>query len=433
MNEGVKHPLPFGILIAFPIIALLIIPITTVVRYSFPGTLPAQLMPHFDKLSGGVLLVIGGLLLLANSGRIKFDPFAGVALIMIVMATATGAIYYLDPYEERYARFFLPHISGALLMLTGYLTMRQNPDWSPEQIQKWGKALAHFALILLVVTYPLYLVLNPILAIAFTPTAAIFAMAYFLMHRKPIPVGICMMIVLVSGKRGSLLGMLVLLLVAAIFWLNSNRPSARNLGLACIAGFVFLGLVVVPTILTIDPNVLPGPARTSVSRIQFAAQAVDSGSLNLATAGRFGEIQYSWNDYSHKQSNYWLGTGYGWWFWDFNIIELDGYTNIERQHYVHVSPFNFVYLYGFPLALIFFAVLAVSIVQVWKYAVAVVDTRPTEAAIVLFIIGRLSEGLTGATWLTDPLTWMLLGLMVARSASFAWRPEPSRGALPSTA
>lgn len=433
MNEKLKSPLPFGVLIAFPIIALLIIPITNVVRYSFPGTPPAILMPHFDKLSGAVLLIVGGLLLLANAGKIKFDVFSGLALVMILMATITGAIYYLDPYQDRYARFFLPHISGALLMLLGYLTMRQNPNWSYEDIHRWGKWLATFALVLLMIAYPLYLVLNPILAIAFTPTAAIFAMAYFLIHRKPIPVGICMMIVLVSGKRGSLLGMLVMLLVVAVFWLHSNHRSLRTLGFAGVASFFFLGFVVVPTMLTIDPAILPGPMQTAVSRIQFAATAVDSGSLNLATAGRFGEIQYSWNEYAARQSNFWLGTGYGWWFWDFNIIELDGYSNIERQHYVHVSPFNFIYLYGVPLATVFFLVLTAALVQITRYAIANLESQPTEAAIVLFIYARLAEGLTGATWLTDPLTWMLLGLMVARSASLQWKPAPARRALDATA
>jgi hypothetical protein len=112
--------------------------------------------------------------------------------------------------------------------------------------------------------------------------------------------------------------------------------------------------------------------------------------------------------------------GYGWSY--FNAAEIEGIgTHDFYSHYVHMSPLNFVFLYGVPMALLFFAVLWLTLARAYRWVFAHRGPRSAEFGLVLFVMGSLVVGFVGYNYATEPLIWLVFGLLTA----IATRAQPA--------
>jgi len=377
---------------------------------------------QYDKVILAITVLVGILGLLRGRRQGELDGFGLLMLFMVAWATGLGLLIFFFEDRSRSFRYFLPQFAGGLMMLVNYLYFSKAlGDWQ-GWLTKFMERVAPIFFAVNVFSFLVYVVFIPELNIAFSASAILVPFAWYMVKRNPIMAISCLALIFISGKRGTMLAALLAVVVLLCLWSVCQSGKLRGYGFIGLISLGSLVAVIVPVALTVDIQTLPGPIRGSLGRIQLALRESEGGDLRVATAGRSGEVEDSWKTYSQIPRNYAMGTGYGWWFWNYGLISIRGYTEAQPAHYIHASPLNYVYLYGIPMASLFLLTLAGKLFAVFRYLARQPVMPAGLTALFIFIVARLSEGATGASWYTDPLIWMAMGLVVGMTKSPARAP-----------
>jgi len=375
----------------------------------------ALVVMQYDKVILAITVLVGLLGLLRQRREMPLDGLSLTMLVMVAWATGLGLLIFVFEDRSRSFRYFLPQFAGGLMMLVNYLFFsRLTPDCGDWVTKLMDRAAPIFFGINLV-SFLVYVVFIPELNIAFSASALLVPFAWYMIRRNPVMALASLGLIFVSGKRGTMLAAMLALIAVLCLWSMGRSAKLRGYGFLGLISFVTALAVIVPVALTVELESLPGPIRGSLGRIQMALREGEAGDLRLATAGRSGEIEDSWKTFSSEPRNMVIGTGYGWWFWNYGLISIRGYTEAQRSHYIHASPLNYVYLYGPPIATIFFLLLAGKLMAMFRWLARQPVLPEGIAALFIFLVARLAEGATGASWYTDPLIWMVLGTLVGVS------------------
>ncbi len=370
---------------------------------------------QYDKVILAITVLVGLLGLLRGRKQAEMDGFGLLMLFMVAWATGLGLLIFFLEDRSRSFRYFLPQFAGGVMMLVNYLYFSKFAGDCQEWLTKFMERVAPIFFVVNFMSFLVYVVFIPELNIAFSASALLVPFAWYMIRRNPVMALACLGLILISGKRGTMLAAILAIIVVLCLWSVCQNGKLRGYGFVGLMSLGTLTAIIVPVALTVDIQNLPGPIRGSLGRVQMALREGESGDLRLATAGRSGEVEDSWKTYSQIPRNYALGTGYGWWFWNYGLISIRGYTEAQPSHYIHASPLNFVYLYGIPMASLFLLTLAGKLFATFRYLARQPVMPAGLAALFIFVVARLAEGATGASWYTDPLIWMAMGLVVGMS------------------
>jgi hypothetical protein len=364
-----------------------------------------QAIGHYNKILNPVLVLLA-FMSLAVGARQRVDPFLAVSGVMIPMGVVIGLLHGGD------LRYFVSHLFVGLFIAVLYAAA-YNTRWDPTWLADWtgrvsavmtgafAASLAVFWGIVLVAGRPLYLGVGT--------AALLLPFAYYLTRRRWLSVLLVALLILVSGRRGTWLGMLMI--VVAFFPVASARGLALRLG----GGFVLFALVVVGSFLLepyLDVASLPAPLDSLVAKWYLLNFLSEDFEVGRGSSGRSAEIEYAFRQFATSPWHWMSGMGYGWSY--FNAAEIKGIeTRNFYSHYVHVSPLNIVLLHGIPTAGLFFWVLWRRLERIHRWSVTVGGRGSVEFALVLFLVGSFVVGLTGYNYAIDPLLWLVLGILAS--------------------
>lgn len=389
---------------------------------------------NYDKVILSITVLVGLFGLIRSRDDTKLDGLGFVMLFMVLWATGLGVLSFFFEDRSRSFRYFLPQFAGGVMMTVAYLYFSKIPREAHQWLDTFMARAAPTLMCVSVTSFLVYIVFIPELNIAFSASTFLVPFAWFLIKKNPIGALTCFAFIFISGKRGTMIAALFALLVLLVLWSVSRSPKDRSAGFLGLISIFALAVTILPLVLTVDIQTLPGPIRGSLGRIQLALResSEEGGDLRVATAGRSGEIEDSWKTYASKPRNYWIGTGYGWWFWNYGIIAIKGYDNVRKSHYIHASPINYIYWYGIPIASIFFLLLLGKLFSVFTYISKMEVVSPGLAALFIFLVGRFTEGATGASWYTDPFIWIAFGTVVGLTRLPERQKETAPNAVPAT-
>ena len=210
---------------------------------------------------------------------------------------------------------------------------------------------------------------------------------FFLSQRRYWSYVLCLMLVLVSGKRAPLLSMLVpaaLLLVRSV-----SRPTLRNVLLSALVVIV----AVLGSRFAYDSGILY--RFDSILSLDVS----DYSSLYRATSGRSDELSGLWEHLQALRERWWIGSGFGGRFLKESMF-ADQYS-LEWRHYLHVSALTYVLMFGAPFTFILLALIARVF---WRNRSRLGDF------FVLSMVVTFVGAFFGASLIVEPVFWFFLGI-----------------------
>jgi len=362
---------------------------------------------HYHKIVNPLLVLLAWGLLLARE-RIRVDALMAVSLLGIVTATLVGVGADGEP------RYFVSHLFVGLFALSLYGAAR-NTAWPSD----WLEEFTRRASAVLLLTY--LVILSVFWAVVLSGRQLYFgvgtgdltlAVAYYLVRRRWVAAGLGIVLIAASGKRGSYLGLLTLV----CFWLPI--PGKRRLALRGLVVLALVLLVVAGSFLA-EPYLqrldLPFGVRAVMDKWFLLNPFVSGFDIGRASGGRSAEIAYAVRELGRDATAWLTGLGYGWSY--AYVITMGQQTSgTERSHYLHLSPLNYVLLYGIPLSLALFVATWRVLARVYRWVAVQRGRRSVEYAWVLATIGSLAIGLTGYSYGTDASLWLGLGMLASLSS-----------------
>ena len=229
----------------------------------------------------------------------------------------------------------------------------------------------------------------------------------FLAQRRYWMYLLCVVLVLLSGKRAPLLTMLVpagLLLVRSV-----TRPTLRTV--------LFSIMVIVVSVAGVHYAYQSGMLYRFDALLSLDVS--DYSSLYRATSGRSDEFTGLWNHMQAEPSRWWVGSGFGGRF----LMEtaFAGQYTMAWRHYLHFSLFTYLLMFGAPFTLMFLVLLG----RIFWRNRSRLDDFFFMAMVVTFV-----GAFFGASLIVEPVFWFFLGInarVAALSAPmrpFALKPSP---------
>jgi hypothetical protein len=366
---------------------------------------------HYHKVLVPLAMFVA-VLLIASRKRLRLDLLG----LCLLLAVPWGIVVGLGSGGA--ARPFISHLgAGAFAFLVYSASRLALPD--PEWLRRLWRVASYSILIAYALSiaafWTISMVTGETLYLGIGTGDVLFAMSYFLVYERRWLAALCVTVVILSGKRGTLLAMLITLLYALrVSWL---RGFYRRSLFACVmaVGFVFLSLYFRDSITSVG---WPSAITRVLEKWYQVDPFQEEFDIDVAFSGRNQEIALAFGKLADRPHQLLTGMGYGWsYFFDARIAGSD--TTDFVSHYVHLSPANFVLLYGAPFALLLTGLLVVVMARGYL-------TRDRDNAhlmrkvLALYCIGTFVSSLSGYTYATDPLFWTALGTL---SATGLWRQE----------
>ena len=364
---------------------------------------------HYHKVLVPLAMLVS-VLVLQKERRIRLDAFGLCLLAAILWGIVIGLVHGGS------VRPFLSHLGAGVFAFLVYSASRAKPADA-----EWLRSFARAASYAILVSYALSIaafwtistVTGNVLYLGIGTGDMLFAMSYFLVYRLRWPAVFCLLVVLLSGKRGALLAMLVLMLYGVgVSWL---RGFYRRTLLACLAAaaLIWVSLYFRDSVVSVG---WPSPISSVLDKWYQIDPSSENFDIDVAFSGRNQEIILAFGKFMSRAHHWVTGMGYGWsYFYDARIPGSE--TTDFISHYVHLSPANFVLLYGAPMALVVLFLMQRVIAR--SYRIREEDTAGRmRKVLALYCISAFVSSLSGYTYATDPLFWMALGVL---STADTWR------------
>ncbi|NER93882.1 MAG: hypothetical protein F6J86_08585 [Symploca sp. SIO1B1] len=238
------------------------------------------------------------------------------------------------------------------------------------------------------------------------PSMAIALSGYSIYHTF-LSFGIAVLVIL-GGKRGSMLAMVVMILVSLLL--------SKKRGFTKVEFFLYI-LIITIIVVGITINLINGfeyginsfLPDMIVNRFQVFINYFSSGNLdiNLALSERHLDILDSWRAWQNDKMALFSGFGLG------AVIESS--AGVSRST-IHISPIALAYIFGMPLAIILIVkVVNIPIKNIVKFKRNKLDIERLQWC--LTSIGLLAMSLSVFSFLQDPVLWISLGVLSGQSNS----------------
>ncbi len=209
---------------------------------------------------------------------------------------------------------------------------------------------------------------------------------FILLQGKFKAVFVGVIFVVLSGKRATLLNVILELVMYFSYMLRSitlkSIPKVILIAGVFIAGFTI--------------SYSQGAFSRFESSLQFDLN--DEDAMLYATSGRWQEVTGIIEHHNTKPERWILGAGFGGryeWF-----IPLDNY--LEMKHYAHFAPFAYIFLFGIPFTILLYSFFIYYIVKAKHYL--------ANPFMIVFVVGVFSS-FFGANLFVDIKIWIFLGVV----------------------
>lgn len=354
-----------------------------------------------------LLLIFGGLL---DSNHPQRRPTGFLALIgaMIISSAVMTGVHEGDPFDILgnamrlifvfSAMFFLTNVAGAYSAFWNRHLKLLSKIFLATSLG--GTLLMHLAAL---AGFAVYFGLQT--------TAAFLSFAYGIVAQRVLLVLLSLVALVGSGKRGGMLGAVVILLVYVAIAVGRVRVG-RVIGMAAALSVTLVLLYVF--------QLLP---ETILGRIDFLFSDGDVD-LNDITAGRVVEAAAALDRLRDNPFAWVTGFGLG------SAINLDAFGGSQVST-IHFSPLGMVMIFGLPLTFLFY-------LAILYYAVAGFrlcrDGRVARPFVVLYLVfvAEIAFSFTAFTILQSFLLWFALAYLVVNMRPMAATPTvPARPQVPS--
>jgi hypothetical protein len=235
----------------------------------------------------------------------------------------------------------------------------------------------------------------------FATPSVLLPFSYYLVKGNKRNVWLSAAVIFFSSKRGVLLAMF-----AVLFLYLARRYANRlsSLLILCFAGTVIaltLSIITVSMIDFSDVFVLSSIA----NKLTLLNPWSESFDIGIATAGRSNEIAGVLPKFLEDPLNLLWGLGLG---WSYEHTAPAGY--VLKYHYVHISPLNFLFQFG-AFITTFFMLLIYNVLSKFYKTLQASKFQTIDYVIFLYFSGLFVFALTAYMWGTNPMIWILLGIM----------------------
>jgi len=232
--------------------------------------------------------------------------------------------------------------------------------------------------------------------LGFSSTPLLIPFIYYMIHKRYFLLLFTIILIFISGKRGVFIILPIIGIVYLYFVMNIRAF------LIVIVKILLFVLLVGIFIYYSNVYLL---FESSINKFNLILDALKSDELNLhslaiMSSGRTIEIIQGINELTKYDS--WLyGLGYG-----FKIVvsSVDG-SYFLTNHYVHMSFFNFILLYGLPLSFVFLIVFSYKVL---RKLYRLKQRTDLEQFFIMLTIGFLLVGLTNYSMSFNPMIWIVL-------------------------
>jgi hypothetical protein len=385
-------------------------------RLGWPAWQDVPIIWQYPKVLFGASVALAALYICARlaNRRLRFDFVATVLLLMVLLGTMNGLVKVA--FEIHPWRFFIPHLASGVMMLFCYLAFANLDGAYDDWLRRFFSRVSTAVFWTMVIGFSLFVwrryTADRVIYWGFNSQNLIVPFVWFAIAGSPFKAGAAALMVVLNGKRGVVLALAAVLgalVVRDLFRQGLNAKLRAVLATSVL--MVMLGGAVA-VVAFADPESLPAGLSDTVWKWNLLNPAQENFDPELASAGRFLEIQDSMRAWAALPEGYVAGSGYGFWFRSLGLLERD-YSDI-RLHYIHFSPLNFVYQTGPFLAFGLFAGITLLIGRTFVRALRTADgARNVRLVICLVVVADLAGGLTGYSYGTDTKIWALLGLLAS--------------------
>jgi len=363
---------------------------------------------HYHKFLIPVIIILAltGIIFLIINRRLKFDSVS----IILLTALFFGSFVGILNFETMSLRYFISHFFGALFMLVVYLyAINQNIDiiWLEKFI---GKSSVWLVIIFFLVLSFFWVVsifiFDGNLYLGIGTGYLILPFAYYLVHSKFKLSFFVFFLILVSGKRGPLLSVIIVFLFFLPFYFKKNLIKSIFITLITVGFFLFL-ILITEGLTNFEglPIYLSGP----LQKLSVLNPNAESYNEDLAFSGRNQELILASTHFFKSSINIFIGHGFGWSYF-FNAVIQGSTTTDFNVHYVHIAPANFFLTLGFPLAVLILSTIGFGFVKAYLISIIKPPSKIT-LVILLFWIGDFANSLSGYSYPIDPLFWLSLAYL----------------------
>jgi hypothetical protein len=343
----------YGYEVNFIIKVPLIIYFLLVVFFHFKNKLILNPLTFFF-LGFSILSFFYGVLV-GNSIDNKF--FSHIYFASIPILGASFGYHFARLYEEKFRSFFLKIINISFYITCFILLIYFYLHFITGSVAYWGFGTDMHLLI-----------------------------PFILLQGKYSAVLVGIIFVVLSGKRATLLNVILELMMYFSYMLRSLRikslPKTIFITSVFIACFTFAYSL--------------GAFSRFEASLQFDLN--DEDAMLYATSGRWQEITGIIEHHNAKPERWILGSGFGGryeWF-----IPLDNY--LEMKHYAHFAPFAYIFLFGVPFTVLLYSFFIFYIIKGRDYL--------ANPFMIVFVVGVFSS-FFGANLFVDIKIWIFFGVV----------------------
>lgn len=377
---------------------------------------------HLNKLVTGSVITFC-LISLILSRSVSLNAFSTFMFFGLLLGLV-NSIFYIDSVSPS---SFISHLTHWALMFICFAASR-SVRWDLVGLWKSFRKVVVFILILNALFFLILNVLRQITTqrvyVGSSAEELLMPISWFLVSPNYLLVGIALVLILLSGKRGPLLAAFTMVIFYVFF------KKSRNSLISAALKAVLIGTLIISAVGYFVVVYKPSEMLEQGSVLQRAVYKYESSvvklfsdsdnlkkSLDLATSGRSAEFSAAWSRVVESPAKAMLGNGYG---WDLDIFLYDGSSKEPshiRYHFLHFSPLNIVLLYGGVFALIYYFFILNILRRSWGRLNEIKRLKPYGAQekaylfLLLMVIGKLIVSLTAYNVGVDPVFWIMLGIL----------------------
>jgi hypothetical protein len=360
---------------------------------------------HIHKIIMPIVLVACGAhvvnLVLKDPSYLRLDTLFLLLLLVAVFGILQGGVA-LALGERAYGlRQFIPHAFSAVSGLVIYLSF-SNYRGDLAVFHRVASRVSPYILgtfaFMLALVYVVFLPRGGFY-LGFSSDALLVPLALAIVARKHWLAVATVVLILLSGKRGVLIALPFMIALQFYFMKVSNR---RLLAIGVAAAGV-VAVAMAGALIAQQAGLSPPFLDKILLAINVLGQLDDPHALAVATSGRSIELARAAELLT--QSGAWLtGLGFGFGFF---LPNVSG-DYVQYQHYVHVTPFNYVLQNGVLMAVGLYVMLGAVFLRAMRGAR---DSGSTaQRFLLLLVIGNLAISITAFMSGSDTMYWVLLGL-----------------------